>query len=178
MSAGRGTSRRAVLLAGGSAALAVALPGCRSAEPEPPPPAPVPPDPDDALREAAVAREQALLLAYDAAVLIDPSLAPRLLPLRAHHEDHLGAVSPPPPSPVPGGRPSTPSPSASPLSTPPAADAAPPASDVSPLVSLAEAERRASAEHGTDCLLAADRELAAVLASLSACEQSHLVALA
>ena len=62
-------SRRAVLRAGLALPL---LAACTDASPGPPPP----PDPDLALHDAAVARERALLAAYDAALLAAPALAP------------------------------------------------------------------------------------------------------
>ncbi|MGB8651988.1 MAG: hypothetical protein WCD35_15150, partial [Mycobacteriales bacterium] len=46
------------------------------------------PDPDLALAAAAVAREQALLSAYDEALAAAPALAGELGPLRADHAAH------------------------------------------------------------------------------------------
>lgn len=141
---------------------ALLLAGCTDG----PPPTPEPVDPDDALREAAAGRERALLAAYDATLTAHPSLAVRLTPLRAHHAEHLAALT--------GPLPSSASPSVSP-SAPPATAA--PATPAAALQSLAAAERAAGAAHAQDCL-AASRPLAAVLASLSASELSHPVALA
>ncbi len=85
-------SRRALL----GLAAAVPLAGCTGDRPPPPP------DPDDLLRAAAVARERALLLQYDAAARGVPSLAVRLAPVRADHEAHLAALlGTPAPSPGP-----------------------------------------------------------------------------
>ena len=173
MTDARGPSRRAVLVgsAGAVAAGALtagALTGCSTPAAPPPPP---PPDPDDALRTAATTREQELLVAYDAALAADPGLAPVLAPVRAHHEEHLAALlaSAPPPS----GRPSS-RPAATPAATPtPAPSATGPVS----LAALAATERAAAARHADDAVNARDRSLAALLASLSASEQSHPVAL-
>jgi hypothetical protein len=146
-------SRRQVLQA--SALLAAAA--CTSRSPKP-----TVVDPDVALRAAAVARERALLAAYDA--------APRgarlgaLAAVRADHEAHLAALA----APVPG--PSTPVPS-------PTTTAAPPAATPVTIGELAAHERATAAAHATDALRAS-RPLAAVLASLAASEASHAVALA
>jgi hypothetical protein len=177
MSAPGTTSRRDVLLGAGRGALAVAVAGavgaCTSADEEPtPPPAP---DPDDALREATAERERALLGLYDAVLLAAPELAARLAPLRVHHEVHLAelvgreAVGPSPTSSAAAAASPSPSPSPSALPVLPPGD---------PLAVLVEAERTAGAAHATDALAARDSTLAALLASLSASEQSHPVALA
>jgi hypothetical protein len=159
MSDAEGPTRRALLVGSAGAALVAALAGCSDPAP---PPVPPPPDPDDALRESAAARERELLLAYDAALLADPGLAPRLSPLRAHHEEHLAALVGPSPTPSAG-----PSFAALPTVVP----------GGSP-VTLAAAERAAATRHAADAVSARDRDLAALLASLSASEQSHPVALA
>lgn len=52
-------------------------------------------DPDLALTAAAVARERALLAAYDAAATATPDAAARLAPLRADHVAHLAALGAP-----------------------------------------------------------------------------------
>ena len=111
-------------------------------------------DPDDALRAAAVERERALLSSYDAVLAALPTLAARLAPLRAEHEQHLAALAAPSPSPSPS--------------------AAPTVRTVAQLVAL---ERTTAAAHATDAL-SASRELAMVLASLAASEASHPVGLA
>lgn len=148
-------SRRALL----GLAAAVPLAACTS-EPEPAPP----PDPDDLLREAAVARERALLREYDAVLLTLPALAARLTPLRAEHAEHLVALL--------GG----PEPSA-PASAPAAPAVPPPATAAAALTGLVSAEREAAAGH-RQAAVDASRELAAVLASLAASEASHPVVLA
>lgn len=130
---------------------------------------PEPVDPDVALLAAAVAREQALLLAYDDALLAHPSLAGLLAPLREEHQQHLDRLQPPSPSATPTTpTPTTPTPDAS--ATP---DLTRPAPDRAALAGL---ERAASTAHGA-AAVTASRRLAPVLASLSASEASHLVVL-
>jgi hypothetical protein len=113
----------------------------------PPPPKAV--DPDIALRAAAVAREQSLLAAYDVALAARPALATKLTPLRADHVTHLAALQ-------------TPDATATPATA--TATAGPP---------LAQLEKAAAGAHAAAALLAS-RELAPVLASLAACESSHV----
>lgn len=136
-------TRRAVLT--GSAA-AAALTACtRTSRRRAAAPAAV--DPDVELRAAAVAREQSLLDAYDAAAT-NPGLQARLAPLRAEHAAHLQALGA---LPVPGiPPPSTPT--------------------LSQLIAL---ERRAAAAH-TAAAVPASRRLAPVLASLAASETTHV----
>ncbi len=155
-----GPTRRAVLTAG--PALLV-MPACTADEP---PARPQPVDPDDALRSAAAQRERDLLQEYDAVLAARPALAARLLPVRAHHAEHLEALLGPPSTGSPG-------PSAT-AAVPPAVP--PPADDAAALARLVAAERAAGDGHAADCL-AASRRLAPVLASLSASELSHPVAL-
>jgi hypothetical protein len=131
-----------------------------------PAPRPAPVDPDDALRAAAAERERALLREYDAVLTARPGLAARLVPVRGHHAEHLEALVGPPPT-------ASPSPSAT-AAVPPAVP--PPADDAAALARLVAAERAAGDAHAADCL-AASRTLAPVLASLSASELSHPVAL-
>ena len=152
-------TRRAVLT-GGPVLLAVAC----TADEKAPRPAPV--DPDDALRSAAAERERALLHEYDAVLAARPALAPRLLPVRRHHAEHLEALLGPPAT-------GSPSPSST-AAVPPAVP--PPADDAAALARLVAAERAAGDAHAADCL-AASRALAPVLASLSASELSHPVGL-
>lgn len=130
-------------------AAAVPLAACTSSD-EGPPPAP---DPDDLLRDAAVGRERALLRQYDAALVALPDLAVTLAPVRAEHAQHLAALL--------GAEPST-----TPAPVVPVT-----------LAALVAAERQAAAAHG-QAALEASRELAGLLASLSASEASHPVALA
>lgn len=165
MSAVQGPSRRSVLAGLGGAAVALALTGCTSE-----PAAPPPPDPDDLLREAAVAREQSLLRAYDDVLLAQPTLTGRLLPLREQHVEHLAALTPPAPP--------TSAPTASAPAGPAVPAVPPPPTTVGTLDTLAAAERAAGVSHARDALAAVDRPLAALLATLSASEQSHPVALA
>ncbi len=106
---------------------------------------------DASLRAAAVAREQGLLLAYDAAAAAHPGLAARLQPLRDEHAAHLGALGvPETPVGQMTGRPGLPQ--------------------------LRSAERSAAAAHAA-AALDGSRSLAAVLASLAASEASHAGAL-
>lgn len=160
------TSRRTALLAVPVAALAgVGLAACSE---EVPPPAPAPVDPDVALRHAAAERERALLQAYDAVLAVLPDLRARLLPIRAQHAEHLTVLLDPATSPA-----------ASPTASPPAAPpptAPVPGSPPEALAALAVQERAAGDAHG-GAALSASRALAGVLASLSASELSHPVAL-
>jgi hypothetical protein len=172
MSAGTGPEldRRSLLTAAGavplSALLAAGLAGCTA---DPPPP---PPDPDDVLRGEAAARERALLEEYDAVLLVLPALAPRLVPLRAEHAAHLAALTGASPSPFATvGRPSPASSAVPPPQVPPPDTAA------AALEALVAAERAAASAHGK-AALDASPELAGLLASLSASELSHPVALA
>jgi hypothetical protein len=112
-------------------------------------------DPDVALRTAAVARERELVDRYRAAAASSSSdVATRIAGLAEEHEEHLralgGAAAPPP-------RPPTPR--------------------VPTRALLATPVRGAGAAHAAGALHAS-RPLAAVLASLAACEASHLVVLA
>ena len=149
-------SRRTLL----GAAAVLPLAACTS-DPAPPPP----PDPDDLLRAEAVERERSLLREYDAVLLVLPDLAARLTPLRAHHAEHLLALT---------GAAATPSPDAS---GDPVPAVPPPATAAAALAGLARAEQDAAAGHRAGAL-EASRELAALLASLAASEQSHPVVLA
>ena len=184
MSVPAGPTRRRVLIAGPVALLAVSgLTGCTSGGPdrEAAAPTPAPVDPDDALRAAAVERERALLRDYDAVLLALPELAARLAPVRGHHDEHLTALLGPPAGSSSASPTSTAPASASPTSSIPGATgsaAGPVPTDAPAAVArLVAAERAAAEGHARDCL-AASRRLAGVLASLSASELSHPVALA
>lgn len=166
-----------MLVAGPAGLLGAALAGCTADRKPDGAPAPTTsPDPDDALREAAAERERGLLREYDATLAALPALAPRLAPLRAHHDEHLAALLGPAASAepstgaTPGAR-ATAGPAPSPTAVPPPADAR------AALARLVAAERAAAAAHAQDCLTAS-RALAGVLAALSASELSHPVALA
>lgn len=152
-------SRRTLLLSGA----AVPLAACTDA----PRPQPEPVDPDVALRDAAVAREQALLQEYDAALAAVPALAPVLAPLRADHLAHLASLSPTG-SPAP-----LPSPAAAPRVLPTEAKAR----RAAVLARLAGAERTAATAHAT-AALEASAALCGLLGQLSASESSHPVVLA
>lgn len=142
-------SRRQVL----AAAAVVPLAACTEATPPPV-------NPDDALRDAAVARERGLLAAYDALLATTPALTAKLAGVRAEHEAHLAALG--------GG-------TASPVTSRSASPSA--STTVMTLAQVAALERAAAAGHAADALTAS-RVLAPVLASLSASESSHVVALA
>jgi hypothetical protein len=133
-------TRRHLLVTTGLAGAA----GCTSNKAAP---APKPVDPDIALRSAAVARERALLRAYDDALAAHPALAARLTPLRADHVIHLAALRAPSATPIPA-----------------------PLLAGTPLHLL---EKDTASAHAAAALLAS-RELAPVLASLAACESSHV----
>jgi hypothetical protein len=165
-----GPTRRAVLVAGPALVLAagpalVLAAACTADQPAPRSAPPV--DPDDALRSAAAERERALLREYDAVLTARPGLAPRLVPVRGHHAEHLDALLDQSPAST------TPSPAPT-AAVPPAVP--PPVDDAAALARLVAAERTAGDAHARDCLTAS-RALAPVLASLSASEHSHPVAL-
>ena len=183
-----GPTRRGLLMAGPVLLMGAAC-TADSPRPAPPRPTPAPVDPDDALRRAAAERERAVLREYDAVLAALPDLAARLQPLRGHHVEHLEALAPQGASASPSsadggsgagsssGRPSggpsggpSGAPSGGPPPVPPAADRA------GALRRLVAVERSAGLAHARDCLTAS-RALAAVLASLSASELSHPVAL-
>ncbi len=113
-----------------------------------------PPDPDVALRDAAVAREQALLQAYDVVLAAQPGLRAQLQPYRDDHAEHLAALQPHPPSTSPTGSPST----------------------VRTRAELASAERAAGDAHAAAGLRASPG-LAGLLASLAASESAHAAVL-
>lgn len=142
------TTRRRLLLGGALLPLAACTPS-REAE------RPGPVDPDVALRDAAVARERALLASYDALLLASPDLAARLGPLRAEHAEHLAALG----------------------AQEQASTATPVPVPAPALPALVAAERAAAAAHA-EATVGASPALAAVLAQLAASEASHPVALA
>ena len=143
-------SRRRVLQAAALAPGAALLAACRSDRR-----APARVDPDVALRQAAVAREQALLARYAALRPESPAVAAAVAAVVSDHQQHLLALSA-----------ATQEPSASPAPSPALAT----------LPELASAERAAAAGHAADALTAS-APLAQLLASLAASEASHPVAL-
>jgi hypothetical protein len=156
------TLTRRRVLAGFVAALVTAgVGGCSDrGSPRPPSPAPSPPpDPDAGLRASVVADKQALLERYAATVRRHPRLAGRLGPLRADHAAHLAAL---------GGRPG-------PAATGPAAPTVRPvpADPGAAVRALEQAEQAAAARRIAQCVRAVDGELAALIASLGACEAVH-----
>ena len=152
-------TRRSVLLVGVASALTACSRGAAR------PAAAI--DPDVALTQSAVARERALLAAYDEAVVALPALATRLVPLRAEHAAHLAALLSPPVS-------GSPSPSGPPTQLPVSAATA--TSAAATLARLADLERAAATAH-TSGAVVASRRLAPLLASLAASEASHVVVL-
>lgn len=111
---------------------------------------PLLPDPAQPFLDAAVARENAILAGYDAAIARGST--PQLVAFRADHAAHLAAL-------VAAVRPSSsPAPSAPPVPAPPG--------------SLVALERSTAAAHA-DAAIAAPARIAPLLASLAACESSH-----
>ena len=164
------TSRRGLLGALGTVAVAPLLSGCGPKR-RTPVSAPVPkPDPDAGPVEAARADEQMLLGLYDATVAAYPVLAGQLTPLREHHQRHLQALPTPRPAPSAAGS------AASPGGTPTPAPAVGRPDPAAAIRVLVVAETAAATRRATDCLTVA-RPLAALLASVAASEAAHAVAL-
>lgn len=132
------------------------------------PPSPRPVDPDVALVAAAQRREQALLAAYDAALLRAPGLGDLVGSLRDDHAAHLAALRSPAGSPSPAVLP--PRPSGQPARPAGASVLA------GERAALAALERSTAAEHAR-AVATASPDLAQLLASLAACESSHVVLL-
>ena len=151
--------RRQLLLAlAGTPLLASALAACAD-DPEPKS-APAPrPDVDVKVRWRAIRGEQNLLALYAAVVAAHPTLAARLTPLQQHHEDHLAALQAE--GPLPFG-----------ATDPPAVSAVPSAAPAA-LIVLRDTEHAQSESRVADCLAAAGPKLAAMLASIAACEAAH-----
>jgi hypothetical protein len=149
--AGRVHPSRRQVLTGTVVALSAACTSHRSDRP-------APPDPDVALTADAVARELALLAAYDAALRAVPTLADELGPYRSDHAAHLAALR------------------AAASATPGAEGTVGPFTGPGPgrsaRAALAAAERAAAAAHTTATTTASPR-LAGLLASLAASEASH-----
>jgi hypothetical protein len=120
-------------------------------------------DPDVALTEAARNREHALLDAYTAVTAAFPQLSGELSALATDHAQHLAALGP---STASGQATSTPSASTAPSGPHPRAA----------LTRLAALEGATAKEHG-EAAVVASRALAPVLASLAACEASHVAVL-
>ena len=156
-------TRRDALAAAGLGLVAACTSGSHPA------PAPVV-DPDDALLAAALAREAALLAAYDEVLTTTPSLAARLAPLRAEHIEHLTALQSARPTPSPVQSSQT---TGAPSPQPRADGGTDPATAVRRLTSL---EGAAAAAHASGAV-AASRRLAPLLASLAASEASHAAVL-
>ena len=156
-------TRRDVLAAAGLGLTAACTSGAH------PTPTPVV-DPDDAPQTAALAREAALLAAYDDVLTTTPSLAARLSPVRAEHAEHLAALQALRPTPPPARSPAT---QGTPSPVPRTSDRIDPAAAVRRLTSL---ERTSAAAHAS-AAVAASRRLAPLLASLAASESSHAAVL-
>ena len=168
-----GPSRRAVLLT--AVAGGWLLGGCDSSGPPAPGPASPstsPPDPrqraEQAVREAAVTDEHALIARYRATRAAHPALAALLAVPLAQHEVHLRALGAPPAStPRPSG---TPGPSGT-LSGP-----AVPSDPATAVRALATMERAAARRRRDGCATATGT-LAGLLGSIGACEAGHAVLL-
>jgi hypothetical protein len=149
--------RRGVLVTLAAGALVA---GCRDRAPaELPAPTATAADPRLA---AALAREDDLVAAYDAAVAAAPRIADALRQLRDDHARHRAALLAA--GATRAARSSTPPPTGT--SSPPAKRAA------AVLDGLLSAERGAAAAHASACVTA-PRRLAPLLGSLAACEHAH-----
>lgn len=165
------TRRRALHLVGGSAGAGLLstgllsaglLSGCTSAGDAPE---------RDAVSDALAALwagERRLVDRYEAVLGRFPALAPRLAPVRDDHLAHADALR----SVLDARRSPTASASASAVASPPAV----PATAAAALADLAGAET-AAASACTSACLRAQGDAAALLASIAACEASHLVVL-
>jgi hypothetical protein len=125
-----------------------------------------------------LAAERRLRDSYAATIAKHPSLKPRLAALMAEHTEHvlameaaIGEAAQSSPSGAPTG-----SPSSAPATPDAAAKAAVPATPNGAVAALRAAEKAAAARYATACL-AENGSRAALLASVSACEASHLVVL-
>lgn len=120
-------------------------------------------DADVKVRWRAVRSEHALLALHAAVVAAHPSLAGTLAPMTAHHDEHLAALEAD--GSLPFGAPA-----------PPQGPDVPGSPDAA-LAALAEAEAQASEARIGDCVAATGPRLAAVLASVAACEDGHRIVL-
>lgn len=166
-------SRRAVLGGALAALVAPAVSACTSDADDSEEPRR---ERDVVAADRAAELERRLLAAYDSALVLAPQLADRLQPLRDDHAAHLAALALPEqgaePAPTEGAATEpTPEPTAPSVPAPPL-----PPEPAALLAALAELERRAATTHGSAAVLSG-RGIGAVLASLSASEASHVVAL-
>jgi hypothetical protein len=154
--------RRTVLRAGTALAVSVPLAGCGLLDT-----GPAAPDPVTEVLRALWGRERGLVTHYDAAIAALPSLRATLAPVRADHAAHADAVRAVLDA---RGPRATPSPSRP--------DAAPPGPGdrATVLAGLARAEAGARTA-ATAAALLAEGDTAALLASIAACESTHLVVL-
>jgi hypothetical protein len=164
-------SRRALLLAGA----AIPLAGCdvldSSSSPEP---TPTPPHPDEIVRERAAHAERGLIALYVAAAAAHPDIGPELEQYADRHLRHIAAIESTAPPQAPGATP-TPEPRLDPPA-PPLDPLVPPEIPADPDAAvqlLRDAEIAAVQPRQDDCLAARDSRLAAVLASVAACEAAH-----
>lgn len=151
--------RSFLLMAVGTGAALVT--GCGSTDSER-----VPGSPDDGVRSAVAEAEASLIAQYQSAITAYPELGASLVAILEQHRAHLHAV-------LPGEGPAA-------VSDPGNAGGGPaPAGSVrQALQSLAQAERAASQQRREACGMAADPELARILAFIAASEASHVPALA
>jgi hypothetical protein len=121
-----------------------------------------------------LAAERRLRDAYAATIAKHPALRPKLAPVLAEHVEHVTAmeeITGVAPAPAPSG-----SPASAPAPPDPAAKAAVPATPRVALAALRAAEKAAAARYAAACLTETGNR-AALLASVSACETTHLVVL-
>ena len=117
-------------------------------------------DPDTAIRNQAAASEQDLINLYTATIAAYPALSSKLSPIKAQHQDHLGAM----------GATATSSASASPAVVAPSQSAA--------MSALVRAERNAAAARSDECMQATSQDLAWILTLVCASESQHAAELA
>jgi hypothetical protein len=121
-----------------------------------------------------VAAERRLRDSYAATIAKHPGLKPTLAALLAEHTEHVQAME------AIVGKPGTPTASGTASSAPPtpdaAAKAAVPATAGAAVAALRAAEKAAAGRYATACLTE-NGARAALLASVSACESSHLAVL-
>jgi hypothetical protein len=156
------TRRRALGLLGGAVAAAGVSSGCTTGSETPEP---------DPVLDALVAvwtGEWQLIRRYDATLARHPSLAARLTSVRDDHAAHARAIG----SLITARQ----SPGATPSAVAVAGKGAVPATAAAALAGLATAETKAAAAATSACMLAAG-DTAALLASVAACEASHVVVL-
>ncbi len=154
-------SRRSVLAGAGALALTGCLPSVDGTPPRP--------DPDLRLRTRVATEVRELVSAYAAAAAAFPALEQRLAPLAAEHRAHVAALRGPVADPATAATtPSAPGPTSA--SPPPPVVPTSPAGTLEWLAGL----ERTAADRRTRQLLRAGPDLARLLASLAACETTHV----